>query len=131
MRSRAAHTSGTQKYPTGGQQLSRRKRQGNDDVGHDIGQHHIVPLPGHLRPQRHIGEHVAGPDRITVPPDAVHGRILIGYTHRFGIDVHAYGLPAAQQQGRDGQDSAATAQVQSTLPLPGKLPHSRHSRVEA
>ena len=103
---------GAQEHPLRGQQGRDLDRQRNDHVGHDVGQHQVVPLPGQGPGQVLVLQDVARLDVIPRPVHAVQGGILIGHVHRLGVDVHRLGALRPQAQGRNGQNPAAAAQVQ-------------------
>lgn len=55
------------KTPPFGQQRGDPGGQGDDNVGHDVGQHQGILLPGQFSGQGGVGDHVAGADGIPVP----------------------------------------------------------------
>ena len=114
---------GAQEHPILRQQSGDLSGQGDDHVGHDVGQHQMIALTGQLGGQRPVGEDISRPDGIAVPADAVEGGILIGHIHRFGVDVHRGGGAGTQAQSSDGEDAAAAAQVQHGPAGEGVLLH--------
>ena len=98
---------GAQEHPILRQQSGDLSGQGDDHVGHDVGQHQMIALTGQLGGQRPVGEDISRPDGIAVPADAVEGGILIGHIHRFGVDIDpkavdvAYENAALNGIGRD------------------------------
>ena len=97
------------------QQVGHLSRQGDDDVGNNVGQHQRVALLSNLSGQSGITEHVSGPNRVAVLANAVEGGVFISYIHRLGIDVHRQSMACAQHQGGNGQNAAAAAQVQNSV----------------
>ena len=71
--------------------------EGDDDVGHDVGQYQLVSLLGQLGSQGPVAEHVPRTDGIAAGADAVHGGVFIGHAHGLGVDVHPRGFLRAQQ----------------------------------
>ena len=98
------------------QQVGYLSRQGDDDVGNNVGQHQRVALLSNLSGQSGITEYVSGPNRVAILANAVEGGVFIGHIHCLGVDVHRQGVAGSQYQGGDGQDAAAAAQIQHGVP---------------
>ena len=103
---------GAQEHPILRQQSGDLSGQGDDHVGHDVGQHQMIALPGQPGGQALVGDDVARHHGIPVLADAVEGGVFIGHIHRLGVDVHGHGVAGPQAQGGNGEDAAAAAQVQ-------------------
>ena len=103
--------------------------QGDDDVRHDVGQHHLVLPRAQLVTELLVGQHIPRQHGEAVLANAVHGGVFIGHIHRFGVNVHPHGVLRPQAQGGNGQNARAAAQVQQLLTAVDVLLHQLQAQL--
>src|SRR5699024_801911 len=109
---------GADKQRVGPQEVGDHRGQRDNHIGHNVGQHDIVaPLrqPLHGGP---VADDVAGDGGKPVAVEIVEGSVLPGDIFGLGVDVHAGGRGRAKEQGCDGQNAAAAAQVNDPFAAP-------------
>ena len=116
---------GSDERAAGREKLPRERRERQYNVCNDVRKHNIKP-----RAERGahplVREDVPGIHTEPVGADAVERGIVHRHVRRFGIDVAADGLAAAEYKRADGENAAAAAEIQHALAAPGK----RFDRLE-
>ena len=102
--------------------------QGLDDIGHDVGHHHVIGA-AQLPAQGPVRYHVAPADGVAVAAHPVEGGVFIGHVHALLVNVAGHGPVRSQQQGGNGQNAAAAAQVQHRFPAPDVLFQGRQAQA--
>ena len=94
--------------------------QRDDDVGHDVCQHEIIPR-AEMPAQSGVGEDVARADGEPVVIKAVERGVARRDLGRLGVDVAPGDVCAAEQQRPDAENAAAAAEVERGLARTGVL----------
>ena len=105
---------GAEEQPAGLQELLHHGGKPYNDVRHNIGNHHIVAAAQSF-PEGAVGENIPHQNGVAVLADAVESGVFIGHRQALVINVHSLGGGGAQPQCGNGEDAAATAQIQYGL----------------
>ena len=124
----ALDDAGAQEGPALPQQSPHTGRQGDDDIRHDVGQDN-VPAPADSLGHRLVRQDVPHQDLQPVRADAVEPGVFLGGGAALVVNVHRQGGLRPQAQGRDGQNSAAAAQVQHPLSAPDQALQGREAQA--